>query len=375
MVAPHARFALGRGRPPLRIQITPKDRAELERLVRAETTSRRVLRRASILLSCERLGSAEAVARHEGVGVSTVRRVRGRYLREGLQALEDRPRPGHPPQIAPVARLQIISLACEPVPCENGVSRRTLDDLREEAIQKGVVAGIGRSTVHRILEQADLKPHKVRGWVHSQDPFFQEKVTEICDLYLHPPEGAVVLSIDEKTGMQAIERLHPDRPPRPGEHLRREFEYIRHGTQSLIAALNVHTGKVFQRCGDRRTARVLVRVMHNVALANPGVEIHVIWDNLNIHKGPRWERFNREHGGRFRFHYTPLHASWVNQVELYFSILQRKCLRDGSFVSRRDLRETVLTFGSHWNEVLGKPFRWTFSGYPLQTGIELKEAA
>ena len=201
-------------------------------------------------------------------------------------------------------------------------------------------------------------------WLHSPDPAFREKVTAVVEMYVAPPKGVTVLSIDEKTGMQATERKHPDRPAAPGRVARREYEYVRHGTQSLLAALDVHKGDVMARCGPTRTAADLEAFMDEVAAKTPG-EVVVIWDNLNIHHGERWKLFNERHGGRFRFLYTPLHASWVNQIELWFGVLQRRCLTKGSFVSVEQLRAAVLAFVAYWNESAGHPFRWSFTGYPV----------
>ena len=295
---------------------------------------------------------------------------------EVLAGLADEPRSGHKPKFSAVARLEIIALACTPVPTTRAKPRYTLEDIRQIAIERGVVADISWTSVQRILAGADLRPHLVEGWVHSPDPLFREKVTEITDLYLHPPPGSVVLSIDEKTGMQALERRYPDRPAAPGRKRRREFEYKRHGTQSMLCGLNVHTGRVLAECGDTRTGADLVRFMETVARAYPTGTVHVVWDNLNIHfdgAEQRWTRFNERHGNRFVFHYTPKHASWVNQVELFFSILERQCLRDADFRSKEALRAAALNFVSERNE-RARPFKWTFTGYPLQIGRAEKAA-
>ena len=156
---------------------------------------------------------------------------------------------------------------------------------------------------------------------------------------MNPPPGEVVLCVDEKTGMQALERRFADRPPAPRRARRREFEYKRHGTQSLFCAFDVHTGRVVESCDDRRRAQDLVRFMEKVAAHYPKGKVHIIWDNLNIHyDGPvaRWSDFNRRHGDRFILHYTPKHASWVNQVELFFSIFTKAMLaRRQLLLSRR----------------------------------------
>jgi transposase len=185
----------------------------------------------------------------------------------------------------------------------------------------------------------------------------------------------VVISVDEKTGMQACERCYPDRAV--GAELRREYEYERHGTQALLAGLNVHSGEVIAHCKDHRSADDLMEVMEALARRYPTGIVHIIWDNLNTHyDGPdkRWSRFNERHAQRFVFHYTPKHASWVNQIELFFSILQRCYLRHASFGSTFELHTGVLEFIAQWN-MLARPFRWTFRGHPLQAGVDLTEAA
>ena len=367
-----------RGRPPGRVPLEPEQRAELQRRIRAATSTQREALRARIILACA-VGSktVEAAARC-GVHPRTVERWRSRFLRFGLKGLEDRLRPGHPPKFDSVTRLQLIALACEPIETQNGVSRRTIEQLRQAAISGGIVENISWSSVQRILAQAELRPHLVHSWMHSPDPQFREKVTEITELYLNPPAGDVVLCVDEKTGMQALERRFPDHPPVPRRARRREFEYKRHGTQSLFCAFDVHTGRVVESCNDRRTAQDLVDFMENLAVHYPKTRVHIIWDNLNIHydgADGRWSAFNRRHGYRFVFHYTPKHASWVNQVELFFSILQRQCLRDASFRSVEELRAAVLEFIAFWNRAKAHPFRWTFTGYPLQSGIKFKKVS
>ncbi|HEX2482309.1 MAG TPA: IS630 family transposase [Methylomirabilota bacterium] len=360
-----------RGRPCVRLTLNAEQRAELQRRVRAGTSCQRDGLRARIILASEDGGSAAVVARRVGVHPRTVERWRDRFRCHGLRGLHDQPRPGAPPKFAPVTRLELIALACEPVERHEGKTTRTLTELVDEAVARGLVAGIGWSSYQRLLAASDLRPHRVQSWLHSPDPQFREKVTAITDLYLRPPVGAVVLSIDEKTGMQALERRFPDRPPAPGRRRRREFEYRRHGTQSLLCAFEVHRGRVVADCGATRTAADLVRFMERLAALYPTETVHVIWDNLNIHfdgADQRWTAFNARHGHRFVFHYTPKHASWVNQVELFFSILQRQCLRDASVHSIEELRTVVLEFIAGWNRDRAHPFRWTFTGYPLQTG-------
>ncbi len=216
------------------------------------------------------------------------------------------------------------------------------------------------SEIGRTLCCGGLRPHRVRMWLHSPDPDFQAKVKVICDLYLSPPAGAVVLSIDEKTGMQARADLHPIHARGQGR-MRKEFEYVRNGTSTLIAAFNIQTGEVFGGCW-RRTAEGIDRFLEALAKKHPHGDVYLVWDNLNVHKGAAIEAFNARHDGRFHFVYTPIHASWMNQVEIWFSILQRRVLRHGSFSSPADLNAAVMGFIRQWNNVERRPFRWRFRG-------------
>jgi transposase len=216
------------------------------------------------------------------------------------------------------------------------------------------------SEVGRILRCGGLRPHRVRIWLHSPDPHFQDKARTICALYANPPPGAVVLCVDEKTGMQARAALNPLHASKRGV-MRCEFEYVRHGTSTLIAAFNIQTGEVFGRCW-RRTAAGVQRFLEALAKKYPEGEVWIVWDNLNVHSGPAIDAFSARHGGRFHFVYTPLHASWMNQVEIWFSILQRRVLRHGSFSSKADIEAAVMAFIREWNEVERRPFRWRFRG-------------
>jgi len=255
-----------------------------------------------------------------------------------------------------------MAVACEPAPVSDGLSGWTLDRLQEQIDRRGI-AKISRSHLHTILKRADLRPHRKRVWLHSPDPDFREKVADIVDLYLRPPAGSTVVCVDEKPNIQATQRKHPDRPCAPGRDGRRDFEYIRHGTQTLLAGFLVHTGEVITRSGPTRKGKDLEAFMDVVAAEVPG-PVHVIWDNLNIHLGERWDKFNAKHQNRFRFHYTPIHASWVNQVELWFGVLQRRCLARGNFRSVEELRGAVSAFVGYWNREVKHPFRWSFTGYP-----------
>lgn len=357
------------GRPARRVCLSREDREALERVARRPSSSQRDVLRARIALLASEGVSTGEIVRRLGVSKPVVCKWRKRVATHGLSGLRDLERSGRPARLTPAQRLELVALACEPSNSEEGRVTPTLDEVIQRAVDRGVVDHISRSHLHRILQGCELRPHRVRMWLHSVDPEFRRKATEICDLYLHPPEGSVVLSIDEKTGMQALERKALGRDPAPGRLRRREFEYVRHGTQSLIASFEVGTGEVFGHCGATRTGDDLEAFMEALAVKYPVGDVHIIWDNLNIHRamGSRWDAFNARHGRRFHFHYTPLHASWVNQIELWFAILSRRCLRHASFRSTESLCRAVLTFIEDWN-LRAHPFRWTFSGYPLHVG-------
>ena len=338
----------------------------MEAVVSQKTSPQRDVLRARIALMADRGNSTHTIAEALKVSQQTVTKWRRQAALRGKDGLQEAARSGRPRRISDVARLQLVALACEVAEPE-GRSTPTLDEIRAKAMAQGIVTGLSRSHLCDILQQADLRPHKVRMWLHSPDPEFREKVNVICGLYRKAPEGGVVLSIDEKTGMQAIERKHLDRPPRSGRPRRQEFEYVRHGTQALIAALDVHTGQTLAACGDTRTQADLLAFMDKVAQAYPDQAIHVVWDNLNTHRSGVWEAFNERHGGRFRFHFTPLHASWVNQIELLFGIFAKRVLRNASHTSISHLQRRTLTWFSERNEA-PRPFKWSFRGYHLQTG-------
>lgn len=358
---------MSRGRQATPVKLANKERQELLSLIERKTAAQRDVMRARIALWAHEGHSNTVIAKELGISVQTVCLWRKRIARQGVQGIREGERSGRPPRITHEARLQLIALACEAQEPEGRVTP-TLDEIAARAVERGVVEQISRSHVQRILQAGDVRPHRVQQWLHSPDPAFREKVNGICKLYRKAPRNAVVLSIDEKTGIQAIERKHPGRAPAPGRLRRREFEYIRHGTQALIAALDVHTGQVLAECRERRTQDDLVAFMERVAAAYPGKQVHVVWDNLNTHRAQAvWQAFNARHGKRFHFHFTPLHASWVNQIELWFARYTRRVLRHASHTSTAHLRERTERFVSEHNQV-ARPFKWSFRGYPLQGG-------
>jgi transposase len=319
--------------------------------------------RARIVLWCDDGWPVSEVARSVGVTRPTVRLWRDRFAESGeLEALDDQPRSGRPARVAVATRCELVQLACRR-PSENKVRFRdvwTIGSLRE-AFRHASGVTLSLSEVGRILRAEGLRPHRVRYWLHSPDPEFRAKCRAICDVYLSPPPSATVLCIDEKTCIQALSRKHPTKLATPGHEGRFEFEYRRNGTRTLIGAFNVGTGEVFAHVRERRTAADLAEFMEDVARRFPG-EVYVVWDNLNVHCGEVWERFNERHGGRFHFLRTPIHASWVNQIEVWFGILHRRVLKYGNFPTTVALEAALHGFVAHWNAHEAHPFRWTFRG-------------
>lgn len=352
--------------------LSADEEKELQKWIRGTKSEQRKAFRAAIiwLLAHEGLTHA-AVASKLNTTNRTVGKWERRFLEGRLRGLCDAPRSGRPSLFGVEERCRVISMACATPADFNlaGYSRWTYDVLTEVVGLQGIP--MSRSSVVRTLLHNELRPHKMQMWLHSPDPAFREKVNEIVDLYLNPPEDAAVLCIDEKTGMQAVERKYPTQYPKPGRPGRYEAEYIRHGTQSLLASFDIKTGHVVPYCGPTRTAADLLALLEQVASEyQKAKRIIVLWDNLNIHydgKDNRWTAFNERHGGKFEFRYTPLHASWVNQVEVFFSILHKRCLKFGSFTAEADLREKVLAFIDQWNQKDGHPFDWCFRGYPIQS--------
>lgn len=343
----------------------------LKRLAQRKRGDADVSFRARIILALAHDSGVAFTAKRLGIDEKTVRLWRDRFMKNGIKGLSDKKRSGRPRRISDVTRCEVVALACDR-PASHGVpylKTWTFDALHETYRAKHPDVELSRTSVVRILNNVELRPHRVQGWLHSTDPEFRSKVTHICALYLNPPRNGVVLCVDEKTGMQALARKHATKWAGLGRPGRYEYEYKRNGTCTLFAAFNTRDGHVVAEVSKTRKAPDLLRFMTKVARQYPKGDVHIVWDNLNIHhEGPsrRWTQFNERHGGRFHFHYTPLHASWVNQVELFFARVQKRVIRYGSFNSVSELTAEVLGYIDHWNLRERKPFRWKFRGYPLE---------
>ena len=346
---------------PKRIEISAEDRRELERLVRQRTAQRRAVERARIVLAAAEGRSAARIAREVGCSERTVWKWRCRFERDGLAGLRDAPRPGRPLVHGPDTRAKLIALACtRPTRTPEGLRRErwTHRELAEQV-------GMSESQAHEILRAAEIKPHLLEQWVMSElGPDFDAQAAEVCGLYLDPPEGTLVVSIDEKTGIQAKAPTRPDLQARPGKPSRREHEYTRNGTQNLFAALRVHTGEVSAMPAKTRNRFDLLRFLDQLEREIPaGKEVIAISDNLSTRTTTEVSDWLTDHP-RWRFVFTPKHASWLNQVEIFFSILARRLLKRGAFASEHDLAQQMLAFVETYNQT-ARPFNWTYTGKVL----------
>ena len=333
-----------------RLSVPKSDRKVLEGWLRARKTPRSHALRARIVLGSTDGATAETLAEKLGVTPATVHKWRQRYDAEGISGLQDRPRAGRPTKLAPGVTRRVLHLTTKRVPKEaTHWSTRLM----------AKYAGISQWQVRQIWEAADLKPHRLKSFKLSKDPLFAEKVIDIVGLYMNPPDAAVVLSVDEKTQIQALDRTQPLLPLRPGQIERRTHDYKRHGTASLYAAFDIATGEVLGRVTSRHRSKEFVGFLHQIEATVPAdLDIHLIVDNSSTHTTQQVAEFREQHP-RFHFHFTPTSASWLNAVESWFSQLERRSLHRGVFTSVRELRAEIKRFINAHNQESAKPFVWT----------------
>ena len=338
------------GRPFRQIEISKSDREELSRLCRSGTTPQRLVDRTRIVLLFGEGKLAQEVAELTGFSYNTVCRWGRRFEESGLDGLDDKPRTGQPKKLTAAKAKAVLKLTVEQIPHES-----THWSLRLMA----KYSGVGIHHIRKIWKAADLKPHRLKNFKISNDPEFAEKVQDVVGLYLHPPDNAMVLSVDEKTQIQALDRTQPMLPMRPGQIERRTHDYKRNGTRSLYAAFDIATGKVLGRVTRRHRAKEFIAFLNQIKLSVPEhVEVHLILDNSSTHKTPEVKNWMKRNP-RFFFHFTPTSASWLNAVESWFSQLERRSLYRGVFTNVTELRDEIHRFISAHNERFAKPFIWT----------------
>jgi transposase len=329
------------------VVLRPGDDSALGALVRSSSVPAGLAQRARIvLLAAEGLPNAE-IARRVGVTRQTVISWRARYQAGGAAALEDLARSGRPPVHDEVA---VVVATLGPPPAKLGVTHWSARLLATHL-------GVSFATVARIWRKWKLQPWRVETFKFSTDPELDAKVRDVVGLYLQPPENAVVVCVDEKSQVQALDRTAPILPLRPGIPAKQTSDYVRHGTTTLFAALEVATGRVVDHCYDRHTHAEFLTFLKQVAKAYPRVKLHVVADNYATHKHPAVRAWLARNP-RITMHFTPTSGSWLNMVEIFFGIITRQAIRRGTFTSVKDLITTIETFIDGWNDRC-EPFIWT----------------
>jgi transposase len=338
-----------RGRKAHPILLTNDQRIELERLARRKQQARSPAFRARLILMLAAGAVGREVEQKLRTTNATVCAVRKRFLKQGVNALFDERRPGAPRKIGDeqVERVIVETLERQPKGATHWSTRMMAKQL-----------GFSPSAVSRIWRAFGLKPHRASTYTLSKDPLFMEKVRDVVGLYLSPPDRALVLSVDEKSQIQALERTQPVLPLRPGTVERRTADYQRHGTTTLFAALDVQTGKVMGRCYPRHRAREFRQFLDHVEASVPATqEVHLILDNYATHKSPTVHRWLLKHP-RFHLHFIPTHSSWLNLVERWFALLTERQIKRAAHTSVRQLQEAIEQFLSVSNAA-PRPFVWT----------------
>ena len=323
------------------------DRERLMSLIRSSAVRAGLAQRARIVLLAADGVSHTEIAELAGVSRPTVISWRQRYERSGLRGLEDQPRSGRPRQID---HDRIISATLRPPPPSLGVTHWSSRLLASRL-------KVANTTVARAWRDYGVQPWRAQTFKFSTDPELVAKVTDVVGLYLAPPENAVVLCVDEKSQIQALDRTAPMLPMQPGLPERRTHDYVRHGTTTLFAALEIATGKITGRCQPRHRHQEFLRFLKQVTRAYPGVELHLVMDNYAAHKRIEirdWLAANP----RVHVHFTPTSASWMNLVEVWFGIIQRQAIHRGTFGSVKDLTGAIRAFIDGWND-RAHPFVWT----------------
>ena len=342
----------------LPITLDTETRETLNQFVRSASTPQSLALRSRIVLAAASGSTNQQIAAALQIPAITVGKWRRSFAHEGLEGLRDAPRSGRPFKHDFSVRQRVQTRVCQQPEAQGRWTVRTL----------AAELGLPSSTIHAMLVAAKLQPHRIRTFTFSPDPDFEAKLLDIVGLYLHPPDNALVLCVDEKPSIQALDRTQPLLPLRAKKARAWTNEYARHGTLTLLAALEIATGKVVAHVRDRRTTTDFLSFMEEVVKSYPQRELHVVLDNLNIHKNQAAKEWLLRHS-RVHFHYTPTHASWVNTVECFFSILSRQGLTQSVHRSKRELKQYLLRYLKKYSEN-PKPFTWTKGPEQLQRIIE-----
>jgi transposase len=338
-----------------RIELTAQEEQTLRMWARAGTTEQRLARRARVILCCAQGLPIREVGERCGLSQISVFKWKRRFCERRLDGLTDEQRRGRPASITAAQRLAVLDLATS-TPLR-GKTSWSVRDLAQ-------ASGLSATTVHRILAEGKLRPHKVEYWCgRSPDPEFEAKQAAILGLYLDPPQNALVLCVDEKSQIQALDRTQAELPMRSGEPRRLTATYKRNGTTCLLAALCVHDGEVTARCRDRNDHVSFLAFLKALYRKYPRRQLYVICDNLSTHKHKdvkEWAAKRR----RLTILHTPTYASWLNQVEIFFNIFTREVIRGGVWSSKKELVEQIMYYIKSYNAD-AVPFSWNYTGKPL----------
>jgi transposase len=342
------------------LTLTDPEREMLQRWTRRPTTAQALAQRARVILECAADETNTRVARKLRLTKQTVGKWRSRFLAKRLDGLLDDPRPGAPRTVSDAHVEDVVTLTLETKPRD-----ATHWSTRAMAAR----CGLSQTTVSRIWRAFGLQPHRTDTFKLSPDPLFVEKVRDIVGLYLDPPERALVLCVDEKSQIQALDRTQPLLPMRPGQPERRTHDYVRHGTTSLFAALEVVSGKIIGQCHRRHRAVEFRRFLDTIEAAVPAdLDVHLILDNYATHKTPAIRRWLTKRP-RYHLHFTPIGASWINLVERWFALLTQKQLRRGVHRSTRALETAILEYIALSN-IHPKPFVWTKTADDILASVQ-----
>lgn len=339
-----------------KIQLTMEEKQELLTMSRSHKLEKRYVDRAMIILHSGEGKSLDQIIGLTGKSRPVVSKWRKRFHKYRIDGLKDAIRSGKPKTITPEQKILVIEKACTKP--EGGYTNWSQQRIADEV-------GISQSKVFQILKQADLKPHKIEYWCgHNRDPEFEQKMVNIIGLYMSPPENAIVICVDEKTQVQALDRTQPELPLRAGNPRRQTATYKRNGTVSLIAALAVHTGEVTGKTIDTNNAENFLKFLKSLDRKYRNKKLHIIADNLSIHKHKdvkEWLDGKR----KIQLHFTPTYSSWLNQIEIWFNILTKDVVKGGIWKSSGQLADQIMEYIRTYNKTRAKPFRWTYTGEPL----------
>lgn len=333
------------------ISLTTDQRSELSSIAQSRSLPAGYVFRAKLILMLAQGASFSAIKRQLQTTAPTIVRWKQRFLQSGLDGLDTY----HPGQqamlLTPALRARILS----------ATRKKPSDGSTHWSCRKLAAAlGVSKDAVHRVWKQAGLKPHRLERYMASDDPEFERKAADIIGLYLRPPQHAAVFCVDEKTAIQALDRLDPVLPLSPGRAERHGFEYYRHGTLSLYAALDTKTGRVHGKTAARHTSCDFVAFLEEVvSLCPPRQQIHIILDNLSAHKTKLVRDFLQRHP-RVQFHFTPTYSSWLNQVEIWFAKIEREVIARGIFSSVRDLARKLRRYINAYS-TNARPIQWKYS--------------